>query len=247
MKTRHHYVLLVSKKKEKKRKKILQENRKTNQAQRASERADQRSDEERCWESGKAGDRVANTLASGQVGRLVNHKLLRNFLVFCVHACVRARRAINGGLGRSTNVCVGRSRKALFTCWLCLKHCTTAVATCGEKERVRSDLTSAETDFDLTLRGYIPKYGAYAYLAIPDWVNACVIFPILFFCRIDIFVSKTNFYFVIFIVFFSHGYTTTSESLTRKMRKQREGLSLRFTLSRTSSNCKVRGRVIRVG
>ena len=124
---------------------------------------------------------MANTLASGQVGRLVNHKLLRNFLVFCVHACVRARRAINGGLGRSTNVCVGRSRKALFTCWLCLKHCTTAVATCGEKERVRSDLTSAETDFDLTLRGYIPKYGAYAYLAIPDWVNACVIFPILFF------------------------------------------------------------------
>lgn len=155
MKECHHYVLLVSKKK-KKRKKSLQENRKTDQAQRASERTKEAT-KSNAGKAGKPAVALANTLASGQVGRLVNCKLLRNFLVWCVHTCVRARRAINARLGRSANVCVGRSSKALFTRWLCLKYCTTAVATGGKKERVRGDLTSAETDFDLTLRGYINK------------------------------------------------------------------------------------------
>uniref|UniRef100_A0A6B0UD45 Uncharacterized protein n=1 Tax=Ixodes ricinus TaxID=34613 RepID=A0A6B0UD45_IXORI len=69
-----------------------------------------------------------------------------------------------------------------------------------------------------------------------------------FFSRDYRFVSKTNFYSVISIVFFSRGYTTTSRSLVEEMRKQREvSFSPSFYFVTDVSNCKVCGRVIQVG
>lgn len=126
-------------------------------------------------------------------------------------------------MGLSTNICMPCSSKFLFTHRLCLKHYTTAVATCLEKVRARGNFTLADTDFDLTLRSYIPRYGAFAYVGIPEWVTACVIFRgFFFFCPDEFFVSKTKFYFVIYIVFFSHECTTISGSLAEEMRKRRD-------------------------
>uniref|UniRef100_A0A6B0UGT3 Putative secreted protein n=1 Tax=Ixodes ricinus TaxID=34613 RepID=A0A6B0UGT3_IXORI len=80
----------------------------------------------------------------------------------------------------------------------------------------------------------------------PDGLLLVLSFRLCFFVGTSFIVSKTKYH---SIVFFSHACTTTSGSwkLGRECVNKGNCLSLsRFTLSRASSNCKVRGRVVRV-
>ncbi|CAN8028166.1 unnamed protein product [Ixodes persulcatus] len=163
--------------------------------------------------------------------------------------------------GRFTNVCVRRSRKSLFTPWLCLRHCTTlptAVATFQEKEWVCSGHILVETDFDLTsltlhsavtfrdMRRSLISRSVNGYLLVLSFRLS----SFFFFCLNKLFVSETKFHFVTSIVFFSYAFTLTSGS--RKSGKKCVNSMTRlspfcFTLSGMSFYRKVRGRVIRIG
>lgn len=107
-------------------------------------------------------------------------------------------------------------------------------------------MISVETDFELTLHGFISGYGEFADLPSLDGLMLVLSSRLFFFVRTNFFffseliffLSKTKFYFLIFIVFLSHGCRQLRVAeIGEEIREQSEAsFLLCFPLSRTSSN-----------